>query len=209
MPAMMPRLGAAIIAIVCWIGLGIQFSASYADHVDLISTLWSLGRFFTILTNLLVAVTMTWVAIGGKPSVNFLGGVTIAIILVGVVYVALLQGLRVLTGGHLIADTLLHKVSPILMALWWLFFAPRAKLRYSAALWCSRTARSQISLPVPRRRQDLVDPDRAQHRRDRRGLRTRRATADLDRQLASHWFRPFQPLERPRNDRHHHTRSAR
>ena len=83
MPAMMPRLAAAIIAIVCWIGLGIQFSASYADHVDLISTLWSLGRFFTILTNLLVAVTMTWVAIGGKPSVNYLGGVTLAIILVG------------------------------------------------------------------------------------------------------------------------------
>ena len=111
MPAMMPRIAAAIIAIVCWIGLGIQFSASYADHVDLISTLWSLGRFFTILTNLLVALTMTWVAVGGKPSVNFLGGVTLAIILVGVVYVTLLQGLRVLTGAHLLADTLLHKVS--------------------------------------------------------------------------------------------------
>ena len=66
---------------------------------------------------------------------NFLGGVTLAIILVGVVYVALLQGLRVLTGSHLIADILLHKVSPILMGLWWVFFAPRAKLRYSAALW--------------------------------------------------------------------------
>jgi len=124
-----------VVAIVCWIGLGIQFSASYADHVDLISTLWSLGRFFTILTNLLVAVTMTWVAVGKKVSVNFIGGVTLAIILVGVVYVTLLQGLRVLTGAHLLADTLLHKVSPILTALWWVFFAPRAKLRYSAAFW--------------------------------------------------------------------------
>ena len=131
----MDRIAAVVVAIVCWIGLGIQFSASYADHVDLISTLWSLGRFFTILTNLLVAVTMTWVAVGKKVSVNFIGGVTLAIILVGVVYVTLLQGLRVLTGSHLIADTLLHKVSPILTALWWVFFAPRAKLRYSAALW--------------------------------------------------------------------------
>ena len=135
MPGLMPRLAAAIIAIVCWIGLGIQFSASYASHTDLISTLWSLGRFFTILTNLLVAVTMTWVAIGAKPSVSFLGGVTLAIILVGVVYVTLLQGLRVLTGAHLIADTLLHKVSPVLMALWWLFFAPRAKLSWRDSLW--------------------------------------------------------------------------
>lgn len=131
----MDRIAAVVVAIACWIGLGIQFSASYADHVDLISTLWSLGRFFTILTNLLVAVTMTWVAVGKKVSVNFIGGVTLAIILVGVVYVTLLQGLRVLTGAHLLADILLHKVSPILMTLWWLFFAPRAKLRWSAALW--------------------------------------------------------------------------
>ena len=130
----MDRIAAVVVAIVCWIGLGIQFSASYADHVDLISTLWSLGRFFTILTNLLVAVTMTWVAVGKKVSVNFIGGVTLAIILVGVVYVTLLQGLRVLTGAHLLADTLLHKVSPVLMTLWWTFFAPRAKLRWSGGL---------------------------------------------------------------------------
>ena len=33
-------------------------------------------------------------------------------------------------------DTLFHKVSPVLMALWWLLFAPRAKLRWSAPiLW--------------------------------------------------------------------------
>jgi hypothetical protein len=135
MPAMMPRLAAAIIAIVCWAGLAIQFSASYANHVDLISTLWSLGRFFTILTNLLLAVTMTWVAVGGSPSVNFLGGVTLSILLVGIVYVTLLQGLHVLTGAHLLADTVLHKVTPVLTALWWLLFAPRAKLRWNAALW--------------------------------------------------------------------------
>ena len=135
MPALMPRIGAALVAIVCWAGLAIQFSASYAHHVDAVSTLWALGRFFTVLTNLLLAVTMTWVAVGGKPSANFLGGVTLAILLVGIVYVALLQGLRVLTGAHLIADTLLHKVSPVLMALWWLFFAPRAKLRWSAPMW--------------------------------------------------------------------------
>jgi hypothetical protein len=135
MAAIMPRIAAAIIAIVCWAGLAIQFSASYANHVDLISTLWSLGRFFTILTNLLLAVTMTWVAVGGKPSVNFIGGVTLSILLVGIVYVTLLQGLHMLTGAHLLADTLLHKVSPALTALWWLLFAPRTKLRWSAALW--------------------------------------------------------------------------
>jgi hypothetical protein len=59
----------------------------------------------------------------------------VAIILVGVVYVALLQGLRPLAGAHLLADVLLHKVVPVLTALWWLAFAPRGKLRWSSALW--------------------------------------------------------------------------
>jgi len=131
----MPRIAAALVAIVCWAGLAIQFSESYANHLDVISTLWALGRFFTVLTNLVVAVTMTWVAVGKKVSVNFLGGVTLSILLVGAVYVTLLQGLHVLTGARHLADILLHKVSPILMALWWLLFAPRAKLRWSAALW--------------------------------------------------------------------------
>ena len=135
MLASIPRIAAAVVAAVCWVGLAIQFSATYANHADVISTLWALGRFFTVLTNLLLAVTMTWVAAGGRPSANLLGGVTLSILLVGIVYVTLLQGLRVLTGAHLLADTVLHKVSPVLMALWWLFFAPRAKLRWSAAVW--------------------------------------------------------------------------
>jgi hypothetical protein len=75
------------------------------------------------------------VAIGGRPSANFLGGVTLAILLVGIVYLTLLQGLHVLTGAHRVADVLLHKVSPVATALWWLLFAPRAKLRWSAPFW--------------------------------------------------------------------------
>ena len=131
----MARIAAAVVAIVCWAGLAIQFSASYANHPDVLVTLWILARFFTVLTNLLLAVTMTWVAVGGRPSANVLGGVTLAILLVGIVYAALLQGLQVLSGPHLIADFLLHKVSPVLMALWWLMFAPRAKLKWNAPMW--------------------------------------------------------------------------
>ena len=132
----MRNAAAALVAIVCWAGLAIQFAATYGAHHDVIGTLWILARFFTILTNLLVALTMTWVAIGRKVSPEVLGGLTLAIILVGVVYMTLLRGLLHLSGAALLADTLLHKVSPVLMALWWLFFAPRAKLRWNAPmLW--------------------------------------------------------------------------
>lgn len=133
----MPRAAAALVAIVCWAGLAIQFSATYASHHDLVATLWILGRFFTILTNLAVAVTMTSVAIGRRASPLLLGGLTLALLLVGMVYAVLLAGLHELRGAALVADILLHKISPILMGLWWLLFSPRAKLRWSAPLWWS------------------------------------------------------------------------
>jgi hypothetical protein len=132
----MRNAAAALVAIVCWAGLAVQFAATYGVQHDVTATLWVLARFFTILTNLLVAVTMTWVAIGRKVSPEVLGGLTLALLLVGVIYMTLLRGLMHLNGPALIADTLFHKVSPVLMALWWLLFAPRAKLRWSAPiLW--------------------------------------------------------------------------
>lgn len=131
----MPRAGAALIAIVCWAGLAVQFSATYGGYHDVAASLWILARFFTILTNLVVAAAMTSVAIGKRVSPFILGGLTLAILLVGTVYALLLAGLHELRGPALVADILLHKVSPVLMALWWLLFAPRAKLKWSAPLW--------------------------------------------------------------------------
>ena len=135
MRASIPNVAAVAVALICWAGLAIQFNATYAGQHDLVATVWILLRFFTILTNIAVAVIMTRVALGGKVSAFLLGGITIAILLVGVVYMTLLRGLLELSGGALLADTLLHKVSPIAMTLWWLLFAPRARLKYNAPLW--------------------------------------------------------------------------
>src|SRR5579864_3271721 len=122
LPVAMPRAAAALVAIVCWAGLAVQFSATYGAHHHVVSALWILARFFTILTNLMVATAMTWIAIGQRTSAFVLGGLTIAILLVGVVYALLLAGLHELRGPAFVADILLHKVSPVLMALWWLLF---------------------------------------------------------------------------------------
>jgi hypothetical protein len=130
----MDKALAALVAIICWAGLAIQFSATYANHHDIIATLWILARFFTVITNLLVAVTMTAVAIGRRVSPFVLGGLKLAILLVGAVYMTLLRGLMELSGGALLADMLLHKVSPVAMALWWLLFAPKKALKWNAAL---------------------------------------------------------------------------
>lgn len=128
----MRNAAAALVAIVCWAGLLIQFSTIYGNQHHLLASLWVLARFFTILANLVVALVMTSVATGRRTSAELLGGLTLSIILVGLVYLWLLQGLQHLTGPAHVADILLHKVSPVLMSIWWLLFAPRARLKWSA-----------------------------------------------------------------------------
>lgn len=138
MPVWTGRAAAALIALICWAGLAIQFSATSADQTGILATLWVLARFFTVITNLLVAVIMTRVAFGAQVPPSALGGVTLAILLVGVVYATLLQGLITLSGGAVLADTLLHKVSPVVTVLWWLAFAPHGRLSWSAPFrWCA------------------------------------------------------------------------
>lgn len=133
----MPRIAAALVAAICWAGLAIQFAATFAGQHHLGATLWILLRYFTVLTNLAVALTMTAVAVGAKPAPRLLGGVTISILLVGVIYLTLLRGLLDLSGGALLADQLLHYAAPAATALWWLLFAPRARLRPTdAGWWC-------------------------------------------------------------------------
>ena len=83
MRASIANLAAVVVALICWAGLAIQFNATYAAQRDVVATVWVLLRFFTVITNLAVAIVMTRVALGGKVSAFMLAGVTIAIILVG------------------------------------------------------------------------------------------------------------------------------
>ena len=129
----MPRLAAAIIAALAWGGLAIQFNATLQGTGSPLSALFILLRYFTVLTNLIVAVTMTAEAFGKRVPSAVLGGVTVAIVLVGLVYILLLRGLIELSGGALLADTLLHKVVPVLAPLYWLAFADKGKLRWRHA----------------------------------------------------------------------------
>lgn len=130
------RLFAGLIAAVCWVGLAVQFAAS----VDLTGSAWgalvAMSRYFTVITNLGLAVLFTGLAVGWRAVDRpwLLGGATLAILLVGVVYALLLRDLVELSGGALLADLLLHKVTPLLVAVFWLAFARRGGLRGSDPL---------------------------------------------------------------------------
>lgn len=124
---------AAVIAAIAWIALAVQFAALFAVNGSAVLSLETMFVYFTITTNLLVAVVMTCVALGAVSSnkSSILAGTSMCILLVGLVYHFLLRGLRELSGGSAIADTLLHQITPVCVPLFWLLFLPRGRLRWS------------------------------------------------------------------------------
>ena len=126
----MLRTAAALVALLAWAGLAIQFEARLHRTGSVAETLWVLLRFFTVLTNWAVALTFTALALGRRVSPSWLGGVTLAILLVGIVDATLLRGLPEPSGGARIADIILHMAVPVAVLAYWLLFATKGRLRF-------------------------------------------------------------------------------
>jgi hypothetical protein len=126
------RIGAAIIAAIAWIGLAVQCVAVYHQNSSVLLTLWIVFAFFTITTNLLVAVVFAAIATDRTAlrSDGILGGAMLSILLVGVIYALLLHGLTELSGGSAVANVLLHMVTPAAIPLFWIFFARKGALTW-------------------------------------------------------------------------------
>ena len=124
------RTGAAAITLTCWVGLAVQFTAIVDQGQSAAAALWIMVRYFTIITNFIVALLFSGLALGrtafAKPSL--LGGTTMAIVLVGVVNHLLLRGLLELSGGAKLADTILHYATPIAVLAFWLLLVPKGEL---------------------------------------------------------------------------------
>jgi len=137
MPLSVPaRFFALLVALSAWAGLAVQLEASLGLTGSAGAAAWAMLRYFTVTTNLLVALLFTAAALRGRASPFALGGATMAILLVGIVFALLLNGLLELSGGALLADFLLHKATPVLAVLWWLAFAPKGGLtRRDPFLW--------------------------------------------------------------------------
>lgn len=122
---------AGVVALVAWAGLSIQFAASFGRVGSALGAAWMMLRYFTVITNLLLALVLTGVALGRPRAAapSLLAGVALAILLVGVVYNLLLRDLLDLSGGARIADVLLHQAAPALGVIFWLAYAPKGALR--------------------------------------------------------------------------------
>ncbi len=96
--------------------------------------------FFTILTNILVAICFTCLAIKTNNSTHLffsnekvLSAITVYITIVSVVYNLVLRFLWAPQGLQRLADELLHSVIPLLFILYWCLFVPKASLKWKDA----------------------------------------------------------------------------
>jgi hypothetical protein len=126
-----------------WFAIALQYSliASTRSGPELV--IWTINFFsyFTIITNLLVALAMTlpWLAPQSRlgqwfmrPSVRtVLMGY---IIVVAVVYHVMLRNRFQPQGLRLLCDVILHYVTPTLFVLDWLLFVPKRGLSWKLAL---------------------------------------------------------------------------
>lgn len=132
-----------VIALVAWFALVLQFCLSITGETPAALAVLNYFSYFTILTNILVAVGLSCVLWVGQTAAglffaqpNVKAGTAIYIAFVGVVYFLLLRNTWNPQGLQKLADILLHYATPSLYVAYWLIFAPKHLLRWKDAfLW--------------------------------------------------------------------------
>jgi hypothetical protein len=139
------RVYLLLAAIVAWAGLLLQLNVSltiFSDRgLSAAFTVFRMLGYFTILTNLIVASYYTARLLArASPMVEWLASpvvaswIALSISFVAVVYALLLRHLVNLAGWALVADVVLHYVTPALFVFYWVVFVPKGQLRWRHAL---------------------------------------------------------------------------
>ena len=130
----------AVAALAGWIGLAIQqyliFYSRWSIDASLLGGLISFFSFFTVLTNTLVVVVLSYALVNRESAAKrfFLApqvssAIAISIIVVSLAYNLLLRHLWSPKGFQFIADELLHDVMPVLFVVYWWQCVPKGFLR--------------------------------------------------------------------------------
>lgn len=120
------RIMAFAIVLLAVVALTMRVQLTMAeDGLETGAAIWSMMRFFTVLTTAMVAFVLFMHLVIAPPRPSQLAGATLATCIVGVVYHLLLADLQDLSGTALLVDHAFHTAVPILTLLWWLLFAPK------------------------------------------------------------------------------------
>jgi len=116
----------AVAALVAWgalaLQLGIVVEKMAAAGEGFGPALWRFLGYFTVLTNLFVAVVATAYAArpdGPMAAPRVRLAAVVSIVLVGIIYALLLRNVWKPEGWQLVADRLLHQASPVLFLATW------------------------------------------------------------------------------------------
>ncbi|MGC1550634.1 MAG: Pr6Pr family membrane protein [Rhodanobacter sp.] len=132
---------AAIAAVIGWAALALQLGLSIqltiANGQGAWAGVWFYLGYFTISTNVLVALALTAAARGPRGAISrFFGRVDVhtatamSIVIVSAIYNLLLRQLWQPHGWQIVADMTLHDVMPALFLLYWWLAVPKAMLRF-------------------------------------------------------------------------------
>jgi hypothetical protein len=137
------RTAMAIIAVIAWFALLLQLFLMAHNSAEgaVLQAVVNYFSFFTILTNLLVAVATSFPLLAPestagrfflRPSMQ--SAIAVYIAVVGITYTLLLRHLWNPQGVQKLADVLLHDVVPVLYVAFWAIFVLKVALRWSDAV---------------------------------------------------------------------------
>jgi len=136
------RIFAAIAALAGWINLVVQFVLLIENRVTAVpEAILRYFTYFTILTNILAALTYTSIWI--SPATGWLkrfatpsriSAMTVYMTVVGIIYNTILRNLRTLYGAEFIVDEFLHVILPISILFFWIVFVRKSELKWKMAL---------------------------------------------------------------------------
>lgn len=139
----MQRWFRMVAAAIGWFVIALQYYLiASKPEVTLVDAAIRMLAFFTMLSNILVALAMTlpWLAPESRPGVFFSRpavrtAIASYIIVVSTVYYAILRKLWNPEGWQLVADTIEHCVAPALYLVDWLIFVPKGTLSIRSVPW--------------------------------------------------------------------------
>lgn len=135
----MKRPFAALIAILAWVGLAMQFAFAIVNpamqDVPVAERIVRYFSFFTVVANGIIAIVTTAIALAPESRFSrrvengsVLTAAAVYISIVAVVYSLFLRAVVNAQGWHLISDHIVHDAIPPLFVLFWLIYARKSDI---------------------------------------------------------------------------------
>jgi hypothetical protein len=135
------RIIALLGALLGWFAVVMQLYLMMENRVVSVpGTLLRFFAFFTIDTNIIVALCFTFIFLGNKyrlgrffSKASTITAIAVYITIVGIVYNVILRSIWDPQGMQKIVDELLHSVIPALFIVFWLLYVPIEQLKWKNA----------------------------------------------------------------------------